>query len=182
MDLKNSWLITAKQMLKSRSIKAPLLLLFICSAGLATAQLPMYDANFTHRPELQTKGDLAGDQDVWGMVDRMYYIKKAMVIEYYEMNTGRLVGFAGDTTQFDLRKMQYFSRSPLMKRLVKAHGAYRAHSIYSGNIVTGISDKDVIEILGKPADKDKRDGIHIWTYDGLVLHLDKRKVIKVESQ
>lgn len=148
------------------------LLLCDCTLSKIMAQLPVYDADLVRMPDIQTKGEFAQQLKVMGVVDRTYEIRGVKVIEYYEMNTARFLGFAGDTTQFDIRKMPYFSRSALMRRLVRQFGPATAHDIRQGLLLEGIRQKDILTIYGWPRKRKRLDGRPLWEYDKFTLQFE----------
>jgi len=140
------------------------------------AQLPVYNSDFRLSPGIQTKGELGDSLRIMGIVDRAYDVQGARVIEYYEMNTARFLGFAGDTTQFDLKRLPYLSRSPMMRRLVKQFGPATAHDIRQGKFMPGILRKDILSIHGWPNKRRREDGKVLWIYDHIVLTF-KRNIL-----
>jgi hypothetical protein len=145
----------------------------------AWAQLPMFDADLQHTPHIQTKGELAQSTGVMGVTDIMNKVQGAMVIEYYASNTGDFLGFAGDTSQFDWHKLPVIQRIPVMRRLVKEFGPVQTLRIYRGELVRGLSKRDVIEIMGKPVKKKSRKGKQFWTYPEFTLVIDNNSVAEI---
>jgi hypothetical protein len=137
------------------------------------AQLPIYNSDFKLSRSIRSKGDFGDSLRLMGIVDRTYEIQGSKVIEYYEMNTARFLGFAGDTMQFNLRKLPYLSRTPTMRRLVKQFGPATAHDIRQGKFVPGILQKDILEMYSWPK-KRKREGKKtLWIYETVVLEFEK---------
>ena len=134
------------------------------------AQLPIYNSDFKMSKRIRSKGELGDSLKIMGIVDRTYEVQGAKVIEYYEMNTAKFLGFAGDTTKFDLRKLPYLSRTPMMKRLVKQFGPVTAHDIRQGRFLPGILKKDVLSIHGWPQKRKREKGQLIWMYDDVTLY------------
>jgi hypothetical protein len=157
-----------------RAIAAAVIMSILPST--ATAQLPIYNSDFKYCKGIQTKGELADLLGIMGIVDRTYEIRGARVIEYYEMSTAKFLGFAGDTTQFDLKRLPYLSRTGMMKRLVKQFGPETAHDIRQGKFVAGMLQKDILAIHGWPAKRKKEDGMMRWTYDDIILTFEKKKL------
>lgn len=143
------------------------------------AQLPMFDANLNYTPHIITKGELADSMGVMGVTDVMNRVQGAMVIEYYASNTGDFLGFAGDTSQFDWYKLPVIQRIPVMRRLVKVYGPVKTLRIYRGELVPGLSKRDVIEIMGKPEKKKQRRGKQYWTYPEFTLVLENNSVTEI---
>ena len=158
------------------------LFLSTCTAfgfsGYLLAQLPVYNSDFKLMPGVQTKGELGQALHIMGIVDRSYTIQGTSVIEYYEMNTARFLGFAGDTTLFDLNKLPYLSRTPMMRRLVKQFGPTTAHDIRQGKFVPGILQKDILTIHSWPNKRKRQDRKTIWMYDHVVLEFEGRELIQ----
>jgi hypothetical protein len=94
------------------------------------------------------------------------------------MNTARFLGFAGDTTLFDLNKLPYLSRTPMMRRLVKQFGPITAHDIRQGKFVPGMLQKDILTIHSWPNKRKRQDRKTIWMYDHVVLEFEGRELIQ----
>jgi hypothetical protein len=125
---------------------------------------------------IRSKGELGDSLRIMGIVDREYEIEGARVIEYYERSTAKFLGFAGDTTRFELKKLPYLSRTPMMRRLVKQFGPATAHDIRQGLFVNGILQKDILEMHGWP-NKRKREGSKLyWDYDDVLLTFEKGRL------
>jgi len=136
------------------------------------AQLPMYNSDFRLSKHIRSKGELGDSLRIMGIVDRTYRVQGAMVIEYYEMNTARFLGFAGDTSQFDLVRLPYLRRTPMMKRLVRQFGPATAHDIRQGKLIPGILKKDIQLMCGWPDKRTRQDGKSIWVYDDISLKFE----------
>jgi hypothetical protein len=145
-----------------------------------TGQLPVYNSDFKRcSHEIQTKGELADSLRLMGVVDRSYEVQGAKVIEYYEMSTTSFLGFAGDTTQFDLRKLPYLSRTPMMRRFVRQFGPEVAHDIRQGEFVEGMDMKDVVELHGWPKKRIRENGDRVWRYPDFELRFNKKELVAV---
>lgn len=142
----------------------------------------MYDSNLEYAPHLMTKGELADSLNIWGIVDRMYYVQGTMVIEYYEMNSGKFLGFAGDTSRFDFEKMPYFRQSPVMRRLVRNYGPMKAHRILQGHLIAGLPKNDVLDLLGQPQKRKKVDGQRVWIYPEMKVFFENGELVGIERQ
>lgn len=145
------------------------------------AQLPMFDANLKRAPHLMTKGELADSMGIMGVTGILTRVQGAMVIEYFETNTGAFLGFAGDTTQFDWRKMKLFRRVPVMRRLVKDYGPVRTLEIYRGKLVPGLSERDIFEIKGRADKVSRKDGAEMWIYGSDTLIFRKNKLEGIQD-
>jgi hypothetical protein len=152
--------------------------ILVCCTGMLYAQLPIYNSDFKLLPGVQTKGELGQALHVMGIVDRTYTVQGASVIEYYEMNSARFLGFAGDTSLFDLAKLPYLSRTPMMKRLVRQFGPQTAHDIRQGKFVPGMLQKDVLAIHSWPNKRRREKGKTIWTYDEVVLEFERKELTR----
>lgn len=144
------------------------------------SQLPIYNADFKMTSDaIRTKGEFADSLKIMSVVDRTYEIEGAKVIEYYERSSARFLGFAGDTTQFELRRLPYLTRTPMMRRLVKQFGPAFAHDIRQGAFHQGMQLRDVIELHGWPDNRRREGRKKIWTYDDFVLTFEKRELVNV---
>jgi hypothetical protein len=114
-----------------------------------------------------------------GVVDRSYEVQGAKVIEYYDMSTTSFLGFAGDTTQFDLKKLPYLSRTPMMRRFVKQFGPEIAHDIRQGDFVIGMDMRDVVELHGWPKKRTRESGQRVWKYPDFELRFEKKELVDV---
>jgi hypothetical protein len=124
------------------------------------------------------KGELGDSLRIMGIVDRTYEIQGVKVIEYYAMNTSEFLGFAGDTTQFNLKKLPYLCRTPMMRRLVKQFGPATAHDIRQGKFVNGILQKDILTMHGWPKKRKRENGTEMWLYEDVLLEFRKNTLIK----
>jgi len=143
------------------------------------AQLPMYNSDFRLSRNITSKGELGDSLRIMGIVDRTYRVHGAMVIEYYEMNTAKFLGFAGDTSRFELRRLPYLRRTPMMRRLVQEFGPAIAHDIRQGKFVPGILKKDIQVMRGWPKKRKRQNGHTIWKYDDLVLKFEGQILVQV---
>ena len=142
------------------------------------AQMPVFNSDFNRcSQEISTKGELADSLRVMGIVDRAYDIQGTRVIEYYEMNTSRFVGFAGDTTKFELRRLPYLSRTPMMRRFVREFGPETAHDIREGLLVPGILMQDIVTLYGWPKKRRRENGLRTWIYEDFELQFDGQKLV-----
>jgi len=162
-------------------LSLPLVTLFAISPTISVSgQLAIYNSDFRQcSPAIRTKGELADSLRLMGVVDRVYEIQGSKVTEYYAMNTAEFLGFAGDTNKFDLKRLPYLNRTPMMRRFVRTYGPETAHDIRHGTLLPGMLMQDIVTLHGWPERRKKIKGESVWTYENFELRFYRQTLAEV---